>query len=592
MNQILASFIALSGALGCGNLQKKEEPQPSGSDSPEVESVNQSNPSTYETPSSAGNTSNTENLSILSINRGTTPNPVELATLQETVDYEVTFSHSVVGLSAANFTLFEVGSTKGATGTITSIQCYASPVCKVKVKPQNPGNLRLDLTSFEGVSDLLGNPLASTRNGDQIYELKGWYQEAYIKPSNSRLNIRFGTSVSLSGDTLTVGVPSEFTNSTIIVNGPIAPNSSVAPAPSAGAAYIYRRTGSTWEQEAYIKAANAETNDQFGTSVSLSGDTLAVGAPLESENSTVIVNGPTAPNSNGAPAAGAVYVYRRTGSTWEQEAYIKAANAEANDFFGNSVSLSGDTLAVGASDKDDNSAVIVNGTTAPNGNGGTDSGAAYIYRRTGSNWAQEAYIKPTNAATGHFFGSSVSLSGETLAVGSEYESGNSTVIVNGSTAPVGNGATQSGAVYIFQRTGSTWSSEAYIKAVNAEASDWFGGAVSLSGDTLTVGAHHESGNSSSIVNGTTAPNGNGATHSGAVYVYLRIGSTWAPEAYIKAANASQSDYFGKAISLSGSTLTVGAAEEDENTTQIVNGTSATNANGLEDSGAVYIYRKP
>jgi hypothetical protein len=306
----------------------------------------------------------------------------------------------------------------------------------------------------------------------------------------------------------------------------------------AGAVYVYRRTGLNWAPEAYIKAANAQLHDFFGWAMSLGGDTLAVGSRGEDENSTVIVNGTTAPNGNGASDSGAVYVYRRTGVTWAPEAYIKAANAEAADSFGISVSVSGDTLAVGGYLEDENSTVIVNGTTASNANGATDSGAVYVYRRTGSNWAQEAYLKAANAEASDRFGIFVGLAGDTLAVGAWYEDGNSSTIVNGTTASNANGATDSGAVYVYRRTGSNWAQEAYLKAANAEALDLFGRTVSLSGDTLVVGAHEEDENSATIVNGTTAPNVNGASNSGAVYVYRNTTRLFDPHVYVSASTSN------------------------------------------------------
>jgi len=137
----------------------------------------------------------------------------------------------------------------------------------------------------------------------------------------------------------------------------------------------------TWSQQAYIKAANAEAEDRFGDSVSLSSDTLAVGAIFEDSNQTTITNGATASSDNSAADSGAVYVYKRTGTSWAQEAYIKAANAEAEDFFGSSVSLSSDTLAVGAIFEGSNQTTITNGATASSDNSAADSGAVYVYVR-------------------------------------------------------------------------------------------------------------------------------------------------------------------------------------------------------------------
>jgi hypothetical protein len=184
--------------------------------------------------------------------------------------------------------------------------------------------------------------------------------------------------------------------------------------------------------------------------------------------------------------SGAVYVYKRTGSSWNQEAYIKAVNNNAGDWFGYSTSLSGDTLAVGAREEDSNQTTITNGTTASGNNSNTDSGAVYLYKRTGSTWAQEAYIKAVNNDTGDYFGWSTSLSGDTLAVGATLEDSNQITITNGTTVSANNSNAQSGAVYVYKRSGSSWAQEAYIKAVNNDPDDGFGSSTSLSGDTLAV----------------------------------------------------------------------------------------------------------
>src|SRR5205814_1608421 len=125
------------------------------------------------------------------------------------------------------------------------------------------------------------------------------------------------------------------------VNGNQADNS----ASGSGAAYVFVRSGTTWSQQAYLKASNAEAGDQFGVSVALSGDTLVVGATSEDSNATG-VNGNQADNSAGW--SGAAYVFVRSGTAWSQQAYLKASNAGAGDVFGYSLALSGDTLAVGA----------------------------------------------------------------------------------------------------------------------------------------------------------------------------------------------------------------------------------------------------
>ena len=118
-----------------------------------------------------------------------------------------------------------------------------------------------------------------------------------------------------------------------------------------GAVYVFSRTGATWTQEAYVKASNTDGYDRFGRSVSLSvdGSRLAVGAWAESSSATGVGGDET---SDRAPDSGAVYVFSRTGTTWTQEAYIKASNTDRYDWFGESVSLSDTRLAIGARGED------------------------------------------------------------------------------------------------------------------------------------------------------------------------------------------------------------------------------------------------
>ncbi|HRG48761.1 MAG TPA: putative Ig domain-containing protein, partial [Leptospiraceae bacterium] len=259
-----------------------------------------------------------------------------------------------------------------------------------------------------------------------------------------------------------------------------------------------------WETVAYIKAPNSEANDLLGYSVSISADTIVVGAYGEDSNQTTITNGTTASADNSAADAGAVYVINRTGTTWAQEAYIKAPNANAGDQFGWSVSISGDTIAVGVRSEDSNQTTITNGTTASADNSAANAGAVYVFKRTGTTWAQEAYLKAPNANAGDQFGQLVSISSDTIAVGAIDEDSNQTTITNGTTASVDNSATSSGAVYVFKRTGTTWAQEAYLKAPNAETMDNFGISVSTSSDTIAVGATQEDSNQTTITNGTTA----------------------------------------------------------------------------------------
>jgi len=404
-----------------------------------------------------------------------------------------------------------------------------------------------------------------------------WSQQAYLKASNTDAIDQFGMSVTLSADgsTLAVGASTEDSAATGI-GGNQADNS----ASSAGAVYVFTRSGTTWSQQAYLKASNTGAVDQFGTSVALSADgsTLAVGAFRESSSATGIGGN----QGDGAFGAGAVYVFTRSGTTWSQQAYVKASNTNTGDQFGMSVALSGDgsTLAVGAP-FEFSAATGIDGNQADNS--ASSAGAVYVFTRSGATWSQQAYVKASNTDMGDEFGLSVALSGDgsTLAVGAAFEDSAATGI-DGNQAD--NSASNAGAVYVYTRSGTTWHQQAYVKASNTGTGDVFGWSLALSADgtTLVVGARLEA----SVATGIGGSQGDGAFGAGAVYVYTRSGTTWSQWAYVKASNTHKGDEFGFCIALSADgTLAVGARQESSAATG-VGGNQADNS--ASASGAVYV----
>ncbi|MBK8170391.1 MAG: integrin [Sandaracinaceae bacterium] len=408
-----------------------------------------------------------------------------------------------------------------------------------------------------------------------------WSQEAYIKASNTGTYANFGQSVSLSsdGNTLAVGANGERSNATGI-NG----NQADASAANAGATYVFTRAGSAWTQEAYIKASNTGGGDGFGRFVALSsdGNTLAVGASSEASSATGI-DGNQADNA--AASAGAAYVLTRAGSTWTQQAYIKASNTGGGDIFGNALALSsdGNTLAV-ASGWEDSNAIGIDGNQSDNS--APTAGAVYVFAREGSVWTQQAYAKASNTDASDWFGASLALSsdGNTLAVGASGEASNATGIGGNQTD---NSAANAGAVYVFTRAGSVWVQHDYIKASNSGANDDFGRSVALSsdGNTLAVGADGESSNATGI-NGNQTDGS--VAYAGAAYVFTRVGSVWTQQDYVKASNSGTNDYFGNCVAMSadGNTLAVGAYGESSNATAIDGNPADNSASG---AGAVYLY---
>ena len=250
-----------------------------------------------------------------------------------------------------------------------------------------------------------------------------WSQQAKLVASDAAASDYAGWSVAIDGDTLVVGAYGEDTGGS-----------------SAGAAYVFTRSGTTWSQQAKIQASDAQANDQFGGSVAIEGDTIVVAARLE---------------DTGASAAGSVYVFTRSGTSWSQQAKIQASDAAGGDYFGEYVAIGGNTLVVGAYRE---------------GAGGTDAGAAYVFTRSGTTWSQQAKLVASDAAASDYFGVSVGIEGDTILVGAYGKN---------------SGA---GAAYVFTRSGTSWTQAKKLVVSGAQNYDNFGYRVVISNNTILVGA--------------------------------------------------------------------------------------------------------
>ena len=253
-------------------------------------------------------------------------------------------------------------------------------------------------------------------------------------------------------------------------------------------------------QTAKAIASDGEASDFFGIAVSISSDgtTLVIGADRDDD---VAVD------------AGAVYVYNYNGSTWSETTKLTASDGGNSDFFGGATSLSSDgtTLVIGS----------------------TSGSEAYVFNYDGSSWNQTTKLTAADG-TGNSFGRTVTISsdGTTIAIGAHNDD---------------DIASNSGAVYVFDYNGSTWSQAAKLTASDGEADDLLGDSISLNldGTTLAVGAHLDD---------------DIASNSGAVYVFDYDGSAWSETTKLTASDGEASDFFGSAVSISndGETLAVGA----------------------------------
>ena len=305
----------------------------------------------------------------------------------------------------------------------------------------------------------------------------------------------FGASVSISGDYAVVGADSDDDAG----NG-------------SGSAYIFYRNGAgNWGQVAKLTASDAAGGDWFGFSVSISGDYAVVGAWG---------------NDDAGTDSGSAYIfYRNQGGddNWGQVAKLTASDAAVGDHFSWSVSISGDYAVVGA-DLDDDA--------------GSGSGSAYVFVKPSSGWAdmtQTAKLTASDAAGGDWFGSSVSISGDCTVVGARWN---------------GDAGFESGAAYVFVKPSSGWADmtqTAKLTASDAAFNDNFGWSVSISGDYAVIGAEGDD------------------SYSGSAYVFVKPSSGWADmtqTAKLTASDAAASDRFGWSVSISGDYAVVGAEGDD------------------------------
>lgn len=328
-----------------------------------------------------------------------------------------------------------------------------------------------------------------------------WDHEAKLTASDASAGDFFGRSVCISGDYIVVGAMGVYNE-----------------ARSAGAAYVFKRSGVNWSQQAKLLPDDPAEDAYFGISVSIDGDYIAVGAYGDDEEGSY---------------TGAVYVFKRDGEDWDQQTKLLADDAAGGDYFGYSVSICGDRLLVGAyGDSDD----------------GSDSGSAYVFHRSDSTWSQEDKLTAGDAAAGDWFGRSVSLCCGNLALVG---------------APRNDDAgTDSGSAYVFSRNGTDWSQEQKLLPSDGAADDLFGESVTLYGDYAVVGAqqHDDAG-----------------SEAGAAHLFRWDGDDWIEQDKLVGDDTAAGDWFGYAVSMDSETLLVGAPYDD--------------GPGGSDAGSGYIFRQ-
>ncbi|MBC7797184.1 MAG: carboxypeptidase regulatory-like domain-containing protein [Pyrinomonadaceae bacterium] len=353
-----------------------------------------------------------------------------------------------------------------------------------------------------------------------------WLQQAQLTAADGATEDLFGNSVAINGNTIIVGA----NRADIGTNG------------NQGAAYIFTRSGTTWTQQAKIVAGDGESGDNFGYSVAISGETVAIGAFADSFGTVNF--------------RGSAYIFTRSLTDWSQQAKIVANDGAANDQFGISVSISGNSVVVGA---------FLDDTTL-----NTDQGSAYVFTRSGTTWTQQALLQAPigigGGAASDRFGISVAISGETIIVGAFLDDVG-TIAVN----------SNQGSAYIFTRSGTTWTQQTQLFASDGAADDRFGASVAIDGDVAVVGAIFDD----------VAEN----FDQGSAYVFERTGTTWTQKTQITDTSGSSNDMYATTVAISGGKIAVGSPNNETTPFAGFGGDSTNIANAVNalDQGSVLFY---
>jgi len=309
----------------------------------------------------------------------------------------------------------------------------------------------------------------------------GWKQQGKLTAPDAAAGDELGGSVGFADDVAAAGAR--------LSDGKSA---------DSGSAYVFTRSAGEWNPPVKLVAADGAAGDEFGYGVAVSGTTVVVAAPRDDDK---------------YEDSGSVYVFTRSGSHWNQQAKLTADDGAEGDLFGISVAIDDDTIVVGADLTDDK---------------GENSGAAYVFTRSGDSWSQQAKLTADDGAAGDLFGIRVTVSGETAVIGAARDD---------------DQGENSGAAYVFVRDGMTWSQQAKLTADDGAANDRFGTRVEIQGDTAVIAA---------ILGDGAAPD------VGAAYVFTRSANVWAQHAKLAASDGASGDVFGWGVALDGDTVLAGA----------------------------------
>ncbi|MFG0256669.1 MAG: hypothetical protein ACF8GE_02080 [Phycisphaerales bacterium JB043] len=368
---------------------------------------------------------------------------------------------------------------------------------------------------------------------------------------------KFGAQVAISGDTMAVAAP--FYDTATVTD--------------AGAVFVYVRSGTTWSYQATLIASDPESSDDFagnendiGRTVAIDGDTIVVGAPnhttpsptinpgvvyvfvrssnmwseqqkigggndgyqfgssVDIEGDDLVIGERSATDNSVGTLVGAAYHYTRSSGTWSQNFQFTASTPDIGDFFGHTVAISGDTVVVGAPGYDIGS--------------DANTGAVYVFVDGGSGWSEEDILTADDAAQSDDLASSLDIDGDMVVAGAPGDN----ITIDSVEHP------NAGSAYVFTRSGANWNDEDKLTASDLEANDSLGESVSISGNTVVVGAPSED-------------NGGQSTGIGAMYVYTESSGDWSELAKYRAADDADDENFAVSVAIDGNTIIAGALND-------------------------------
>lgn len=354
---------------------------------------------------------------------------------------------------------------------------------------------------------VVGAPRAPCTGGNgeecgavHVYRRTGltWALEQVLVASDAQEFDFFGYAAAVSGDRIVSGA--------FGVNCP-------SGGEACGAAYVFRYDGGSWVEEQKLTVAGSVSFDRLGLSVAIDGSTVVLGTFSED-------------CAGGGVDCGAAHVFERAGTSWSQTARLISNDVVAEDQFGSVVSVSGDVILAGAF-RD----------SCPTGSFREDCGSAYVFRKQGGVWVQEALLRASDRQPLDWFGYGVSVRGDVATIGAP-------------AVDCLSGLRNCGAAYVFRYVGSSWVEEVKVRASDAEPDDQFGEVVAIDGNHLVVGSRLNECADTSF-------------NCGSAYVFSRHAGSWSETVKLIPDDIAPLDLFGAAVAVRGNVVVAGASRLDD-----------------------------